>query len=76
MNIGRWVKKDMTGYMTPGGTPMYACGKCGGSEHLHGAEYSKRKILCDNCGRVNIYPWESAYEVGSSLWENDEVTPE
>ncbi len=55
---------------------MYACGKCGGSEHLHGAEYPKRKIICDNCGRVNIYPWETAYEVGSSLWENDEVTPE
>ena len=39
--------------------------------HLHGVEYSKRKIMCDVCGRVNIYPWEQAYEVGSSLWEND-----
>ena len=51
---------------------MYACGKCGGSYHLHGAEYPKRKIICDECGRVNIYPWETAYETGSSLWEIDE----
>ena len=71
MTLGRWKKMDGGG-MTPGGTPMYACGKCGGSYHLHGAEYPKRKIICDECGRVNIYPWEAAYEVGSSLWENDE----
>ena len=31
----------------------------------------KKKVLCDNCGRINIYPWEKAYEQGSSLWEDD-----
>lgn len=71
MTMGRWVKEDSSGYVTPGGTPLYVCGKCGNSAHLHGVEYPKRKIMCDVCGRVNIYPWEQAYEVGSSLWEND-----
>ncbi len=68
--IGRW--KEIKGnYVTPGGTPLYECGSCGGSQHLHGIEYSRRKVICDNCGRINIYPWEKAYEEGSSLWEED-----
>ena len=69
--IGRWkqIKGDFT---TPGGTPYYVCGACGGSGHLNGCEYPRRKIICDNCGRINIYPWERAYEEGSSLWEDDE----
>lgn len=58
--------------MTPGGTPYFECGGCGGSGHLHGVEFLRRKIICDNCGRVNIYPWEKAYEEGSSLWKDDE----
>jgi len=66
--ISRWVK--VTGdFTTPGGTPYFVCGRCGGSGHLYGVEYSKRKVLCDGCGSVNIYPWEQAHEVGSSLWE-------
>lgn len=70
--IGKWVKATYKETMlTPGGTPIYVCGGCGGSDHLYGVEYSKRKIICDQCGRVNIYPWETAYEQGSSLWEND-----
>lgn len=69
--IGRWVK--MTGnYLTPGGTPCYVCGACGKSAHLNGVEYTKRKVICDGCGRINIYPWERAYEEGSSMWEDDE----
>ena len=84
--IGKW-KQVKIGYATPGGTPIFACGACGGSEHLHGAEYPKKKVLCDNylhgaeypkkkvlcdnCGRINIYPWERAHEQGSSLWEDD-----
>ena len=71
MKIGRWVKDNTPGIMTPGGTPCYVCGGCGNSEHLHGVEYPKRKVVCDYCGRVNIYPWETAYETGSSLWEDD-----
>jgi len=69
--IGRW-KKSQGNYLTPGGTPLYECGSCGGSLHLHGVEYSRRKVICDNCGRINIYPWEKAYEEGSSLWEEDD----
>lgn len=69
--IGRWkqLKGDFT---TPGGTPYYVCGACGGSGHLNGCEYPRRKVICDACGRINIYPWERAYEEGSSLWEDDE----
>ena len=57
--IGKW-KQVKIGYASPGGTPIFACGACGGSEHLR-----------DNCGRINIYPWERAHEQGSSLWEDD-----
>ena len=73
MEIGRW-RQVKGNYLTPGGTPLYACGNCGGSDHLYGVEYTRRKIVCDNCGRVNIYPWERSYDEDSSLWENDEVT--
>ena len=68
--LGKWVELNGA-YLTPGGTPCYVCGSCGGSAHLHGAEYPRKKMICDNCGRVNIYPWERAYEEGSSLWEMD-----
>lgn len=64
--LGRW--KQIPSGMTPGGTPVYACGNCGGSDHLHGAEFPRRKVICDCCGQINIYPWERAYEEGSSLW--------
>ena len=69
--IGRW--KQLNGdFVTPGGTPCYECGGCGNTCHLYGTEYPKRKLICDVCGRINIYPWEQAWEVGSSLWEDDE----
>ena len=71
MLFGKWVKDKNGGYSPPGGTPIYACGRCGGSAHLFGVEYSRRKMICDECGRVNIYPWETAYEQTSSLWEED-----
>ena len=69
--IGRW-KQHKGDFVTPGGTPYYVCGACDGSGHLHGCEYPRRKVICDTCGRINIYPWERAYEDGSSLWEEDE----
>lgn len=71
--LGRWVRKNVG--FTPGGTPYYVCGGCGETGHLHGIEYPKRKMICDSCGRVNIYPGEKAYEEGSSLWVNDEEDP-
>ena len=65
--LSRW--KEVHGdFLTPGGTPYFECGLCGGTGHLHGVEYPKRKMICDNCGAINIYPWEKAYEEGSSLW--------
>ena len=72
VKIGRWKPTKHDGGMTPGGTPIYVCGHCGGSAHLNGCEYPKRKIICDKCGRINIYPWEDAHERGSSFWEEDE----
>ena len=59
-HTGKWVK--ISGGMSPGGTPAYVCGRCGGSEHLHGAEYPRRKLYCDVCGDINSYPWEKTYE--------------
>lgn len=76
MLFGKWVKDTNGDYTTPGGTPIYACGKCGGSAHLFGVEFEKRKMICDECGRVNIYPWEKAYEQTSSLWEEDKAGEE
>lgn len=58
--IGRWVQVQ-GGYMSPGGTPLYVCENCGGSEHLHGTEYPKRMAYCKECGQVNFYPWEKLY---------------
>ena len=61
--IGRWIDHpDMKNFVTPGGTPVYVCSRCGGSPHLHGAEYPKRKLICLECGSINIYPWEKCYE--------------
>ena len=66
--IGKWVEpEDIHEYVTPGGTPYYQCSLCGGSGHLHGVEYPKRKLICDNCGAVNSYPWERTYEDASSF---------
>ena len=59
--FGRW--KRIPAGMTPGGTPMFACAQCGGTEHLHGAEYPGRKVLCDDCGAVNFYPWEKLIDL-------------
>ena len=69
-SLGRWKPVNT---MTPGGTPYYECGICGGSGHLHGAEYPKRKMICDVCGAVNIYPYEKAYEEGSSIWDEGDA---
>ena len=60
VQIARW--KELHGYATPGGTPLYVCGVCGGSQHLHGVEYPKMKLICDNCGAINIYPWMQLVE--------------
>ena len=58
--FGKW--KQIPSGMTPGGTPVFACAACGGSEHLHGTEYPERKMICDSCGLINYYPWEKIIE--------------
>lgn len=58
--IGRW--KQVPIGMSPGGTPGFVCDNCGGSFHLHGAEYPERKLVCDECWQVNAYPWEKIME--------------
>lgn len=65
VRIGRW--KQVYGYVTPGGDPVFGCGNCGGSEHCHGVEHPKKKLICDNCGSINLYPWEKSYDETSSL---------
>lgn len=69
--FGRW--KQVHGYATPGGTPVFVRDRCGGSKHLHGMEYPERKKVCDQCGSINIYPWEKIYDEGLP---QDEVTHE
>ena len=59
--LGKW-QKLLSGGFTPGGTPVYVCGNCGGSEHLYGIEYRKRKMKCEECGSINSYPWEETIE--------------
>ena len=54
-------------------TPIYVCGHCAGSDHMYGSMYPKRKVICDSCGRINIYPWEKAHEQGSNFWEVDDA---
>ena len=58
--INRW--KQVPAGMTPGGTPLYICPKCGKSEHLHGVEFPTRKVICEECGQINFYPWERIEE--------------
>ena len=69
--IGRWEKMPLDGYTTLGGDPYFVCGGCGESGHVYGVENQKRKILCDGCGRINIYPYEDAFERGTMLWEEE-----
>lgn len=64
IRFGRWEKDDTPGMLSPGGTPLYVCAHCGGSGHLYGGEYPRRKIFCDSCDSINFYPWEKFVEEG------------
>lgn len=61
MKFGKW--KKVPGYATAGGDPVFACGLCGGSEHVYGVEHPKRKSMCDQCGAFNVYPYEKEADV-------------
>ena len=71
MKFGKW--KEVHGYVTPGGDPVFACGLCGGSEHVHGVEHPRRKTVCDNCGQINSYPWEKTYEEEERAQPEDDL---
>ena len=52
--------KKVHGYVTPGGDPVWACGECGGDQHVYGVEHQKNyHRACAECGRPQLYPWES-----------------
>ena len=72
--IGRW--KEVHGYVTPGGDPVFGCANCGGSEHCYGVEHPKKKLICDNCGYINLYPWEKSYDETSSLAQDQDQKQE
>ena len=59
-NFGEWER--VYGLVTPGGTPVFRCPMCHKSDHLHGAEYPKRKMYCESCGSITYYPWEKIYD--------------
>ena len=66
--FSRWVEPaDHGNYVTEGGDPIFCCENCGGSYHVYGVEHPQRKLICDNCGCVNLYPWEESYDETSSL---------
>jgi DNA-directed RNA polymerase subunit RPC12/RpoP len=53
---GRWVK--VSGYVTPGGDPVWKCSECGKGVHVYGIEHGTygadiadgQWISCPNCG--------------------------
>ena len=71
VKFSRWVKPaDHGEYVTAGGDPIFCCKNCGGSYHVHGVEHPRKKLICDNCGCINLYPWEKSYDETSSLAQN------
>ena len=53
---GRWVR--VSGYVTPGGDPVWKCSECGKGVHVYGIEAStyqgdvsdQQWVSCPNCG--------------------------
>ena len=53
---GRWVR--VSGYVTPGGDPVWKCSECGKGVHIYGIEASSYQkdvsdqqwVSCPNCG--------------------------
>ncbi len=60
---GLWVRAKESGFVTPGGDPVWKCGTCGGDGHVCGIEtryHAHRE--CRSCGSINLYPWEVAQD--------------
>lgn len=53
---GHWIK--VSGYITPGGDPLWKCSECGKGLHLYGVEHGSygsdvadsQWVACPNCG--------------------------
>ena len=53
---GRWIR--VSGYVTPGGDPVWKCSECGKGVHVYGIEASSYQkdvsdqqwVSCPNCG--------------------------
>lgn len=53
--IGRWVK--VSGFVTPGGDPVWQCSECGKGRHVYGIEHGTygadvsdgQWLACPNC---------------------------
>ncbi len=52
------IWKEVYGYATPGGDPVWVCPTCGGTMHVHGIESRDEHHTCEKCGLRNYYPWE------------------
>lgn len=53
---GQWVK--VSGFVTPGGDPVWRCSECGKGQHVYGIEHGSygvdvsdgQWVACPNCG--------------------------
>ena len=58
MKRGHWVK--LSGFVTPGGDPVWGCSECGKGVHVYGIEASTygadvaghQWVSCPNCGAI------------------------
>ena len=45
---GKWIKEDLSGYLTPGGNSIYHCSECG---HTEGPwPHPRLTNFCPSCG--------------------------
>lgn len=62
--IGYWIK--VSGFVTPGGDPVWQCSVCGKGRHVYGIEASTYNsdvsdhqwVACPNCGSLMEEQWD------------------
>ena len=45
---GKWIKEDLSGYLTPGGNSIYHCSECGHEEGPY--PHPRVTDFCPSCG--------------------------
>ena len=45
---GKWIKEDLSGYLTPGGNSIYHCSECGHTEGPY--PHPRLTDFCPDCG--------------------------